>query len=158
MNTAYAGFWKRCAAWLIDGVILGAGLCVIMLPFLIVSGIGIFGGSPGDYEPSDGLVVVAVLGYLLFAIVGTIGGWLYFALMESSAKQGTPGKLAMGIKVTDMSGGRITMGRATGRFFAKFISGLILCVGFVMAAFTQQKQALHDIIAGCLVVNRQSQS
>jgi uncharacterized RDD family membrane protein YckC len=72
--------------------------------------------------------------------------------MESSAKGGTLGKMAIGIMVTDMTGNRISFGRATGRYFAKILSQMILMIGFLMAGFTQQKQALHDILAGCLVV------
>jgi len=79
---------------------------------------------------------------------------LYYALMESSAKQATLGKMAISIKVTDMAGNRISFGRATGRYFGKYVSALIMYIGFLMAGFTQQKQALHDIMAGCLVVNK----
>jgi uncharacterized RDD family membrane protein YckC len=74
--------------------------------------------------------------------------------MESSSQQGTLGKMALGIKVTDMNGSRVSFGRATGRYFAKIISGLTFSIGYIMAGFTQQKQALHDIIAGCLIINR----
>jgi uncharacterized RDD family membrane protein YckC len=87
-------------------------------------------------------------------IVAVVIEWLYFAGMESSAGQATLGKRALGIKVTDMSGNRITFGKATGRFFGKILSSLILLIGFLMAAFTQKKQALHDLLAGTLVVNR----
>ena len=80
--------------------------------------------------------------------------WLYFALMESSSKQATLGKMALGIIVTDLNGNRLSFGRATGRYFGKIISGAILMIGYIMAGFTEKKQALHDIIAGCLVVNR----
>ena len=79
-------------------------------------------------------------------------GWLYFALMESSANQATLGKMAIGIKVTDMSGRRIGFGQATGRYFGKILSSMILLIGYIMAAFTEKKQALHDMLAGCLVV------
>jgi uncharacterized RDD family membrane protein YckC len=82
--------------------------------------------------------------------------WLYFAKMESSEKQATIGKKAMGIYVTDVNGQRLTFGRATGRFFAKIISSMVpLYIGFIMAGFTQKKQALHDMIAGTLVWHRQ---
>jgi uncharacterized RDD family membrane protein YckC len=60
----------------------------------------------------------------------------------------------LGIKVTDLNGSRIDFGRATGRYFGKFISSIILFIGFIMVAFTQKKQGLHDILADCLVVNR----
>jgi uncharacterized RDD family membrane protein YckC len=63
--------------------------------------------------------------------------------------------MALGIKVTDMKGGRLSFARATGRYFSKMISGLTIGIGYIMAGFTQQKQALHDIIAGCLVVDKQ---
>jgi uncharacterized RDD family membrane protein YckC len=74
--------------------------------------------------------------------------------MERSAKQATVGKLAIGIKVTDLDGGRISFWRALGRTFAKIISGIILFIGYIMAAFTERKQALHDKIADTLVVKR----
>ncbi|HEX5422129.1 MAG TPA: RDD family protein, partial [Candidatus Acidoferrales bacterium] len=69
--------------------------------------------------------------------------------------QGTPGKLALGLFVTDMEGKRVTFARASGRFFAKIITGLIpLFIGYIMAGFTAKKQALHDMIASCLVLRR----
>jgi hypothetical protein len=73
--------------------------------------------------------------------------------MESSTKQGTLGKMALGIKVTDLNGNRIDFSKASGRYFGKIISSIILCIGYIMVAFTQKKQGLHDIMAGCLVVN-----
>jgi uncharacterized RDD family membrane protein YckC len=72
--------------------------------------------------------------------ISTIVSWLYYALMESSAKQATVGKMALGILVTDLEGSRIGFGRATGRYFAKILPALILGIGFLMAAFTQRKQ------------------
>jgi uncharacterized RDD family membrane protein YckC len=72
--------------------------------------------------------------------------------MESSPLQATIGKLAVGLRVTDLQGQRISFGRATGRFFAKWLSGAILLIGYLMAGFTEKKQALHDRIAGCLVL------
>lgn len=82
--------------------------------------------------------------------------WLYFALLESSSMQGTLGKKALGMIVTDLDGNRIGFGRATGRYFAKFLSAIILLIGFVMVAFTQRKQGLHDIIASTLVYKASS--
>lgn len=91
----------------------------------------------------------------MLAVAGVlIAGWLYYALMESSTNQGTLGKMALGIKVTDLKGNRISFGKATGRYFGKIVSGMILYIGFIMAGFTEKKQALHDMMAGCLVVNK----
>ena len=79
---------------------------------------------------------------------------IYFAFMESSARQATLGKQALGIIVTDLNGNRIYFGKATARYFGKFISGLILGIGYIMAGFTEKKQALHDMMARCLVVKK----
>ncbi len=79
---------------------------------------------------------------------------LYFPLFESSARQGTFGKQICGLAVTDTRGQRISFGRALGRYFAKFLSALVLGIGFLMVAFTPRKRGLHDLIAGTLVVRR----
>jgi len=135
----YAGFWKRFAALIIDYFIL-------MAVFLFTSAvIGLLIGSPGGAnEESDSVSGIA----------GTVIWWLYYAIMESSERQATLGKVAVQIKVVDRRGGRISFARATGRHFAKLLSGLILFFGYLMAAFTSRKQALHDMVASCLVVNR----
>jgi uncharacterized RDD family membrane protein YckC len=121
----YAGFWKRFAAYFID-----FGLVAIALGALAI-GAGHLAGFAG--------IVLA---------------WLYFAFMESSPRQATFGKMAMGIVVTDENGGRIRFGRATGRYFGKYLSSLFLAAGFILAAFTARKQALHDMLAGTVVLDR----
>jgi len=80
--------------------------------------------------------------------------WLYYAFFEASAWQATPGKRALRLYVTDLNGRPITFARASLRHFAKMISSLTLMVGYLLAGFTQKKQALHDIVAGCLVLRR----
>ncbi|GER06983.1 hypothetical protein JCM17843_12930 [Kordiimonadales bacterium JCM 17843] len=103
-------------------------------------------------------VVLSILGSeqeaieLYSNIVGGVVGWLYFALMESSEKQATLGKAAIGIKVTDMNGQRISFLRAIGRHFGKILSTIILMIDYVVILFTKRKQGLHDMIAGCLVL------
>ena len=153
---SYAGFWKRFAAYLIDSILLGVLSFFVLIP--LVAMLGIVGSemSPMEYEPEDATAMIAgfIGAYLMFMLVITVGTWLYFALMESSKNQGTLGKMALGIKVTDLQGNRITFGRATGRYFAKFISAMVLMIGYIIAGFTEKKQALHDIIASCLVVNK----
>jgi uncharacterized RDD family membrane protein YckC/predicted RNA-binding Zn-ribbon protein involved in translation (DUF1610 family) len=138
-----AGFWLRFGAYFIDTLIISIVGCFVGL----FVGIGLFvmmaQGLQADRDPARDVI---------FNLIGLIIGWLYWAGMESSSNQATLGKMAVGIKVTDMNGNRITFARASGRYFGKILSGLICLIGYVMAAFTEQKQALHDILAGCLVV------
>jgi uncharacterized RDD family membrane protein YckC len=76
-------------------------------------------------------------------------------MMESSSWQGTLGKRALSIEVTDMAGQRISFGRASGRHFSKLITNLIpFAIGYILAGFTEKKQALHDMIASCLVLRK----
>jgi len=123
----------------------------LILIVILMSGLfGIAMQPTADLEGLAGAIFsigVVVLMCLLF-----VGYWLYYTAMESSRHQATLGKKALGIIVTDMSGNRISFARANGRFFGKWISGMILNIGYLMAAFTEKKQALHDILASCLVV------
>ena len=133
----YAGFWKRVAAALIDSLITTA--IGMMAGFIL----GRPHGAEAELEP-------------LAVVVSLLVGWIYFASFESSNKQATPGKMALGIKVTDLDGTRIGFGKASGRHFSKFVSALIIFIGFVMVAFTKRRQGLHDIMAGCLVINKEA--
>ncbi|MDD1681583.1 MAG: RDD family protein, partial [Methanoregula sp.] len=98
--------------------------------------------------------MAALLGSILaaYGIVLIVIPWLYFAGFESSRSQATPGKLLMHIVVTDMTGNKPTFARVTLRHFAKFVSALIIFIGFLMIGLTQRRQGLHDRIAGCLVL------
>ena len=155
----YAGFWERVAAYLIDGVILGIpfGLVVLVLIFMF-GGFGMMlhrnsGGHPTD--PRAALLAPFFMAFFLGWLVFMILQWLYFAGMESSARQATFGKSVMSLRVTNAEGQRISFGHATGRFFAKIVSGMVpLAIGYIMAAFTERKQALHDLIAGTLVLRK----
>ena len=152
----YAGFWLRFVAYIIDDIILSAAAFLISLPFIggiVFSAIGI-GENPDEAE-NIARGVLGILGSIAgLVIVIIVLAWLYYALMESSKNQATLGKMALGLKVTDMEGERITFGRATGRYFGKIISGLILYIGFILAGLTEKKQALHDMMASCLVVKK----
>ncbi len=143
----YAGFWVRFLASFIDGLIAFVVFLLLVFPLFFL--------TPAASEPPDptkaALFGLAILGLYLIAIVGA---WLYEALMESSRWQATLGKRALGLRVVDLEGRHISFGRATGRHFAKILSGMILNIGFLMAGFTSKKQALHDMIAGTLVVRR----
>ena len=142
----YGGFWIRFVASIIDGAVMN----IVIIPVFVALFFGYFAThhpQPGQ-PPDAGFFVLIGLVWILVVV----GIWLYDALMTSSSKQGTLGKMVMRLKVTDMNGGRISFGRATGRHFAKaFLSG-ILAIGFIMAGFTDRKQALHDMLAGTLVV------
>ena len=93
-------------------------------------------------------------GVLAINLLSLVAMWLYFALMESSAKQAALGKMMIGVIVTYMDGNRLSFDRATGHYFGKIMSSIILMIGYLIAAFTQRKQAFHDIMAGCLVVRK----
>jgi len=143
LNTpVYAGFWLRFCAAFVDGIILR----VIGYGIGAVVGAASVGPNNGQ-QPNTGVALAAVL------IEVTIA-WLYGALQESSGAQATLGKRAVGLVVTDEAGQRITFARATGRHFGKYISFLILMIGYIMAGFTEKKQALHDMMAGTLVTKK----
>lgn len=130
----YAGFWKRFAASFVDGIVLyiaSLGLAIV-----------------GTFISADSGLA------LLMTAIEVLMGWLYYALMESSDSGATLGKMVMGIKVTDLNGKKVSFGKATGRYFGKFVSFLTLYIGFIMAGFTAKKQGLHDMMAGCLVMNK----
>jgi len=91
----------------------------------------------------------------LFATVSLTVTWLYHAWMESSEWQATVGKKALGLIVADMAGQRVSFGRATGRHFAKIVTNMVPAfIGYIMAGFTEKKQALHDMIASCVILRR----
>ncbi len=152
----YAGFWVRFLAYLIDcfimtilmTVIFGAAYFALAVYLHEPAGPNQLTLSIGDNQLtlSNGLVI-------LLAFVTGLLGVLYLAIMESTPLQASFGKLALGLKVTDLQGGRISLWRAIGRELAKIISGQTFYIGFIVAGFTEHKQALHDIIARTLVVS-----
>lgn len=145
VNPKYAGFWIRFVASFIDGIIISIPIFVIAF---ILGVFSIFSSTDVDtavYEKSQLILdLFLYLGSLMISV-------LYYAGMHASKWQGTLGKMIVGIKVTDLNGKRISFGRALGRFFATILSS-ILYIGYIMAAFTQKKQSLHDMIAGTIVV------
>lgn len=126
----YAGFWERFGAAFIDGIILGVTGFILGLVF------------PKEDPESFGLIDV----------INIVIGFLYYAVQESSAAQATLGKRALGLKVTSLDGGRISFGSATGRYFGKILSAIILLIGYLMMLWDDKKQTLHDKMAGTLVI------
>ena len=153
----YGGFWVRFAAFLIDGLILGIPLGALALVLIFL--FGRFGTlihmNPGDPGAARAFAATMIPILFLIMLVFVILQWLYFASMESSPRQATFGKSIMALRVANLEGQRISFGHATGRFFAKIVSGMIpFAIGYLMAAFTEKKQALHDFIAGTLVLRK----
>ena len=141
----YAGFWIRFVAVIIDALALG--IVVWPVSALLALMIGVAGGG----VDMPGIGIHLVRGIVIWSLF-IFAGWIYEASLESSSKQATLGKMALGLKVTDEYGNRITFARASARFFSKILSRMILLIGYIMAGFTARKQALHDMIAGTLVV------
>ena len=137
----YAGFWRRFAASVLDETIIFFFTTFLIAPMMnhFIYGVR-----------SNEVILIMIWGGFYF----TIFRWCYFAGMESSPMKATIGKLAVGLYVTNISGERITFGQATGRFFGKIISGLILYIGYIIAAFNKKKQAVHDLMSNCLVLKK----
>ena len=152
----YAGFWLRFLALLIDNAVMGIGFVLILIPLIFLTGLGGFISEIHPDEDMNDVGIFMLIGLLfLAATVSLLLTWLYHALMESSEWQATLGKRVLGLVVTDMAGRRVSFGRATGRHFAKIITNMVPAfIGYIMAGFTERKQALHDMIAGCLVLRR----
>jgi uncharacterized RDD family membrane protein YckC len=152
----YAGFWLRFLAYIIDNVVLGVIFGVIVLLVIAAVGVGYFRTMVQGMQDGTGEFPVALVGAILVgALLTLVVSWIYHAWMESSEYQATLGKMALGMIVTDLTDRPISFARASGRFFAKIITGLIpLGIGYIMAGFTEKKQALHDMIASCLVLKK----
>jgi uncharacterized RDD family membrane protein YckC len=152
----YAGFWIRFLAYLIDSVILGLGFLLVVIPIAFLFGLGdLIRQIHPEQEIGDagGLVLIGLI--LLAMILAIFATWLYHALMESSSWQATVGKKVLDLVVTDMEGKRVSFGRSTGRHFAKIITNMIpLAIGYILAGFTERKQAVHDMISGCLILRK----
>lgn len=136
-HVEYGGFWVRFVAQVIDAVILsGIGILfnLVLAVFIAVS----------NLDPLIPSILVMLVQWGIQVV--------YAPLMLSSEKQATYGKIAMGLKVVNLQGRRLSFWHALGREIAKFLSAIILFIGYIMAAFTERKQGLHDMIAGTLVI------
>jgi uncharacterized RDD family membrane protein YckC len=149
-DVVYAGFLRRWAAIFLDGMILSAAYYALFLIAMVVA-IGASGLESLNSEEPSAAVMGAYAGVsVLYFVIAA----LYYSLMESSSGQASVGKMALGIKVTDRDGNRLSFAHALGRWFAALLSYLTLYIGFFMAGFTERKRALHDIVAGTLVVDK----
>ena len=140
----YAAPIKRFAAMFIDGIVVGA----ISFPIGFIVGLVVAASMQG--KDPDGIQVVASL---IGNVLGVFISWLYFALMESSPKSATLGKMALGLMVLDTDGYPISFGQATGRYFGKILSALPCYAGFITAFFNEKKQGWHYSMANTVVVD-----
>lgn len=158
MNSNYASFGQRLVAVIIDIVIIGVAQSFIIVPLLAAVGLGFASSAENmDFsnpEESAGMIagIMALIG--AYWILATCIQILYFTFMESSKNQATVGKMAMGLIVTDLNGGKLDFSKALVRNLCKIISNLTMLIGYIMAAFTEKKQALHDMLASTLVVKK----
>ncbi len=153
----YAGFWRRAFAFIADSLLLGVLFSPLNMLFLNGDKRWeeIFEHNfknPKDlWLPTIDLLIhqswlVIITGFITF---------FYYASFESSRLQATPGKLAIGIRVTDSLGQKLTFWMAAGRYVSRFVTQITLGIGYIMAGFTPKAQALHDELADTLVVKSQ---
>jgi uncharacterized RDD family membrane protein YckC len=154
----YAGLGRRIVAFIVDIIL------ILLLDAVAVAILGLFRGLQNLYffavqqAPIESITTEGTSAALFGSIIAAYGiviiviPWLYYAGFESSRSQATPGKLLMRIVVTDLEGNKPSFARVTLRHFAKFISTLIIFLGFLMIGLTKKRQGLHDKIAGCLVL------
>jgi uncharacterized RDD family membrane protein YckC len=165
LPTRYASFLKRFVAFIIDGILAKLVALVIVIPLgLLTAGTGILTVVSlrnsdqffcnGDFgEIFEALAAsLSVVGIVFWIFIGVMIVWLYFAVFESSPRQATPGKMMLGMFVTDIHGQRLSFPRALGRTLSKILSKMFCFLGYILALFTARNQTLHDMIAGTLVL------
>jgi uncharacterized RDD family membrane protein YckC len=138
----YGGFWIRFVAVFIDGLIMSVVIVPIMLALMFAG--GGFNLSNPQNPPNIGLLL------LVYPLI--LGIVLVYQVYFLSTKSATPGKMAVGLKVVTTDGQNLTLGRAVGRYFAYLLSGFTLYIGYIIAAFDQEKRALHDHICNTRVI------
>ncbi|MGE7835825.1 RDD family protein [Viridibacillus arvi] len=140
----YGGFWIRFLATIIDGAVVMVATALIGVVLKVPKGViseMIFG---------DELYLST---YPLYSWILIIVGILYFVGLPATTWRGTVGKKVLGIEIVDTNGDTISIFRSIIRNIARIFSGLLLCLGYIIAAFHPQKRALHDLVANTYVVN-----
>jgi uncharacterized RDD family membrane protein YckC len=144
----YAGFWLRFCAKFIDGIILW---CIGMIFNVVLAKIFL-----GTFNPWSGAVANAgtsqALMYTVVTNIIAIAIALAYAWVFISRYSATPGKMAVGLKIYRSDGAKLTTGRIIGRYFAEWLSGLTLAIGYIIAAFDDEKRALHDRVCDTRVI------
>lgn len=138
----YAGFWLRVVATLLDAFVMFIPVGWVLTFTIIFIHVA--------FRMNDDIRAIVLIISLL--LIPTLTLMIYSALMESSRWQGTVGKLVVGLHVGDLDGRRLTLGRSARRTVAKCLSTITIGIGYLLCGFTKRKQALHDIVAKCLVL------
>ena len=146
-EVVYAGFWKRVAAYVIDYFVLLIPSTLIGAVLAVALGASM--GAAGSGESA-----IEVLAQLTSGLINLSISMAYYTWFHASQGGATLGKMAVGIKVVRSNGERLTKARAFGRYWGAMLSSIIFGIGFLMAAFTERKQGLHDMISDTLVVDR----
>lgn len=158
MNTNYAGFGQRLVAIIIDSIIIGVVQSFVFIPILAAVGLGFASGAENmdmsDPDQAAGMIGTIMASMGAIWILAMVIQVLYFTFMESSKTQATIGKMALGLKVTDLEGNKLDFSKALIRNLCRLISNFTMLIGYIIAAFTEKKQALHDMIAGTLVLKK----
>jgi uncharacterized RDD family membrane protein YckC len=148
----FGGFWIRFLAVIIDAIIIGVVSAIIRIP-LGLAGMGVGLGLGRNPDPNQVLAAVPTIMSLIgLSFLINMALTLAYDVYFLTTKGATPGKMALGLKVTRADGGPISAGLAIGRYFAKFLSSITLCIGFIIAAFDREKRSLHDHICGTRVI------
>lgn len=150
-----AGLWKRFAASFIDNIVTTVMSYALIVPLMLL-GVGVMGAGGGDNAMATGAGVAAILAMYPILILAPC---VYFGWMQSSSMQASLGKLAVGIKVVRTSGERAGFWRNFLRalayvMFSAVTCGLGVLISALMVAFTERKQALHDMMCDTLVVDK----
>ena len=137
----YAGFWIRFAAWAIDAFIMWIVYMIVYIP------LGMFMPTSAD-DPFTAVSVMPLIMLLQYGLRAAYDTWFV-------GKYGaTPGKMACKLRIVVADGSQLSYLRALGRHFALYLSGMILCIGYFMAAFDDEKRSLHDRICESRVIRK----
>lgn len=162
-QATYAGFGKRMAALFIDRVIISIAITfaywevnrevlrMIKQKGSILNKMYKISDDSLDMSKYD---VADNITYYAMSVIFTLVLWCYYAGMESSPWKGTIGKKMIGLEVSDLTGNRISFTKATGRYFGKIISIVVLCIGYIAMLFNDKKQTWHDSMSGCIVTEK----
>ena len=149
---AYAGFWIRFVALIIDTVVLNTISFLLIIPLLGIIGFTTIGLDEITSLDEEEIIMAIIAFSTPFYLATMILYWLYYALSQSSSWQATLGKRAVGIIVTNQHGEQLSFTTASLRYLGRIISGMTMLIGYIIAGFTEKKQALHDMIASTYVV------